>query len=48
MRGDAVDGDPPTPPVPRVDESVAEPVQRSVEQMLAEVRRSLEAAQVAA
>jgi hypothetical protein len=48
MRGEAVEGDTPTPQVPRADESAAEPVQRSVEQMLAEVRRSLEAVQIAA
>jgi hypothetical protein len=48
MRGEAIEGDTPAPPVPRVDEPVAEPVQRSVEQMLAEVRRSLETAQAAA
>jgi superfamily II DNA or RNA helicase len=48
MHGEAVEGDKPTPPMPRVDEAVAEPVQRSVEEVLAAVRRSLEAAQVAA
>jgi hypothetical protein len=48
MRGEAVAGDLPGPGVPRVAEVVAEPVQHSVEQMLAEVRRSLAEAQAAA
>ncbi len=48
MRGEPVEGDVPAPRVPDADGSVAEPVQRSVEQMLAEVRLTLESAQVAA
>ena len=48
MRGEAVGGDAPVPEVPQADAAVAEPVQRSVEQMLAEVRLSLEAARAAA
>ena len=48
MRGEAVAGDLPGPGAPRVAEVVAEPVQHSVEQMLAEVRRSLAEAQAAA
>jgi hypothetical protein len=48
MRGEAVAGDLPGPGVQRVAEVVAEPVQHSVEQMLAEVRRSLAEAQAAA
>jgi hypothetical protein len=48
VRGEAVAGDLPGPGVQRVAEVVAEPVQHSVEQMLAEVRRSLAEAQAAA
>ena len=48
MRGEVVDSEAPAATEPRVDGSVSEAAQHSVEQMLAEVRLSLEAAQAAA
>jgi hypothetical protein len=48
MRGEVVEDEVPAVSEPRVDGSVAEAAQHSVEQMLAEVRLSLQAVQVAA
>ncbi len=48
MHGEPVEGDVPAPLAPRGGSAVEEPAQSSIEAMLAEVRRSLAAAQVAA
>ena len=48
MHGEPVEGDVPSPLAPRGGSAVEEPAQSSIEAMLAEVRRSLAAAQVAA